>query len=370
MLDDAPQSPLDLLTALLGDSPDLRLLQDPVQGASIRESAGRHGVAPLVAWTARPHVGGSDREWCDRILMRSSVRYQRGLIELEQILGVLDKAGVECLTLKGPVLASRYYSPPFLRKPSLDIDLAVRREELRVAIHALEAEGYRGEFGLSEVLARSHHFGMIHGGGRPGVELHFRLSHGGYGIPVEEFFERAEVFQLASGREVRVLSPADELLHLVLHRAHGRFATLFHFYEIRKLWRGASAAVRAQAIQRAADHHFIGAFLLTDAGFRARWKEPLLPERTMAKTWLGGSIDQQLYAAFERLSEPGRELPLGVRLARRWLDLKLTDTPPDALRFLSRMLGVAWFQVWRAGWRTVRVNGPDRSREKPPAKQD
>jgi hypothetical protein len=349
--------PLDLLTALLNDPPDLSLLKDPAAWAAIRQNTARHGVGPLVAFVARSHfAAGPDREWCDRVLTNSWRKHLQGLADLETILQVLDRAAVPCLVLKGPVLALRHYEPPLLRKPSMDIDLAVKQVDLERAIAALARDGYEEEWPLAEALARSHHFEMAHAS-RPGVELHFRLSHGSYGIPVEEFFERAIPYRLPGGREVRVLSPADEILHLVLHRAHGRFATLFHFYEIRRLWKQATPAIREEALRRAAEHHFTGAFLLTDAGFRARWKEPLLSP-SVPRTWLDWRINERLYLQFEQLSDPGRSLPLGARLARRWLDLQLTDHPSDAARFVSRMLRVAWFQVQRSGWRTVHVKAP------------
>ena len=355
MLATATPSPLDLLTALLAEPPDLSILADPIAWAAVQRSVGRHGVGPLIAWTARPHLSGPDREWCDGVLTRSWRRHMQGLVDLKAILGILAEAAVPSLVLKGPVLASRYYEPAFLRKPSTDIDVAVKRRDLARAIAALEKHGYSGEWPLREALARSHHFAMEKAG-RPGVELHFRLSHGSHGIPVEEFFERAITYELPGGPPVQVLSPADEILHLVLHRAYGRFATLFHFYEIRKLWKAATPAVREETLRRAVEHHFAGVLALTDAGFRARWKEPFLPpDSPWAKTWLHGRINEELYFAFERLSDPGRELPVGVRLARRWLDLQLTDRPSDAARFAANMLGVAWFQLWRAGWRTVRV---------------
>jgi hypothetical protein len=350
-----PPSSLDLLTALLSDSPDLRILSDSAAWVLVRENAGRHGVAPLVASIARGHVSGSDREWCDRVLTTSWRRHSRSLVELESVLGILYDAGIPCLVLKGPVLALRHYAPPFLRKPSQDIDLAVKNHDLECAIEAFQKAGYAGVWSLEEQRARSHHFEMTQPE-RPGLELHFRLSHGAYGIPVDSFFDRAGVYTLPGGREVRVLSPADEILHLVLHRAYGRFATLFHFYEIRKLWRAASTAVRDEALQRAREHHFTGTFALTDAGFRARWKEPfLLPGSLLGHTWLHSRIPESLYYSFEQLSDPGRDLPLGARLSRRWIDFQLTDRPADAARFARVMIGVAWYQLWRGGWRTVKV---------------
>lgn len=350
-----PPTPLDLLTVLLADDAGIDVLGDPHSWASIKQNAGRHGVAPLVAWTARAHLAGAEREWCDRVLTASWKRHNRSLADLEGALDVLETAGIPCLVLKGPVLARRYYEPPFLRKPSQDIDLAVRNVDLERAIAAFGRTGYSGVWPLAEVRARSHHFELALAS-RPGIELHFRLSHGAYGIPVEEFFKRAIPYQVPGGREVQVLSPADEILHLVLHRAHGRFATLFHLYEIRKLWREASPAVREEAVRRAAEHHFAGAFALTDAGFRTRWKEPFLPQGVaLPGTWLRWRINEGMYDSFERLSEPGRELPLSARLARRWLDFQLTDRPADAARFAAILARVAWYQTWRRGWRTVRV---------------
>lgn len=355
-------APLDLLAALLGDAPDPALVRDAASWEAIRSNAVRYGVAPLVAFRARGWLTGAEREWCDQALTRSWRRHTRSLVELGEVLDVLAQAEVPCLVLKGPVAALRHYSPPVLRKPSMDIDLAVRDKDLERASAALARHGYAGERSLAEARARSHHYELA-AEGKPGIELHFRLSHGAYGIPVEEFFDRAELYDLPDGRSVHVLRPADEILHLVLHRAHGRFATLFHFHEIRQLWRAAGVEVQAEVLRLAEKHHFAGAFALTDAGFRARWKEPLLHDGLKLRpTWLAGRIDEKLYLEFERLSDPGRELPLGVRLGRRWIDLQLTDTPADAQRFLGALARVAWFQLWRGGWKTVRVGAGEKGR--------
>ena len=354
-------APLDLLTRFLADQAGLALLREPDSWIAIRKNARRHGVAPLVAWTARPHVTGSEREWCDSVLAASWRRHNISLADLETTVDVLKDAGIQCLAMKGPVLARRHYQPPFLRKPSLDIDLAVRNADLERAIVALAKTGYKGVWPLAEVRARSHHFELVAPRGeqnkRPGIELHFKLSHGAYGVPVEEFFERAITHVLQSGREVLALRPADELPPRPAPRSRALCHPV-HFYEIRKLWHAASPAVRDETLRLAAKHHFAGVFALTDAGFRARWNEPFLPgEPPWQQTWLNSRIDDRLYAAFERLSEPGRDLPLSARLARRWLDFQLTDRPADAMRFAGAMARVAWHQTWRKGWKTVRV-GP------------
>jgi hypothetical protein len=349
-----PLSPIAVLAALLGDPAHSELVSDPETWAAIKQHAPRHGVAQLVAFAARSHVPPSEREWCDRVLTRSWSRYTRSLIDLEHTLKILEAGEIQAITLKGPLLARRHYNPPFLRKPSADIDLAVRNSDLEKSCELFARAGYAPELPLAEARARSHHFALTHPD-RPSVELHFRLSHGAYGVPVEEFFARAVPSRLDNGSETLVLSPADEIFHLVLHRVHGRFATLFHLTEIRQLWAAADPAIRQETLRCAVEHHFAGAFVMTDVAFQVRWGERFLSDGDLPKTWLRSRINAELYREFEVLSDPGRELPLLARLGRRWIDFQITDRPADARRFAAIMLRVAWYQLRRRGWKTVKV---------------
>jgi hypothetical protein len=346
---------LSLLTRLVSEPPDLTVITNPVSWAIVKDNAGRHGVAPLVAFIARPHLSPAERVWCDRVLASSWNRHDQNLEHLEYILSILDDAGIPALALKGPLLARRYYQPAFLRKASGDLDLAVKKEDLERACEALAHTGYLPEPGMRESKAIGHHVALEHPS-RPTLELHFRLSHKGLGIPVSEFLDRAVPYSLPGGREARILSPADEILHLVLHRASGRFATLFHLYEVRRIWAAAPLRVRREAVRIAALHHFTGVFVMTDIAFRARWGEPMLtPDIPVEPTWLHWRLTESLYAEFERCADPGRELPLAIRLKRKWLDFQMTDHPADALRFTADMARIAWFQLLRKGWRTVKV---------------
>jgi Uncharacterised nucleotidyltransferase len=347
---------LHLLTRLLSEPPDLAVISDPDSWAIVKANAGRHGAAPLIAFIARPHVSQPDRAWCDRILVSSWKRHEQNLQHLDYVLSILDDAAIPALTLKGPVMACRYYQPAFLRKSSGDLDLALRKEDFDRACEALARAGYVPEAGIRESKAISHHI-ELHHPSRPTLELHFRLTHKALGVPVAEFLDRAAVFSLPGGRRARILCPADEILHLVLHRASGRFATLFHLYEVRKIWAAAPLEVRREAVQIAARHHFTGVFAMTDIAFRTRWGEGMLaPGLILEPTWLHWRMNGKLYDEFERCSDPGRELPLSIRLKRKWVDLQMTDRPGDALRFLAEMARIARFQLFRKGWRTVKVS--------------
>src|SRR5579863_4809468 len=52
--------PIDLLSPLLAEPPDLSALRDEPSWNRVREHAGRYGVAALVAHAARPHVSPAE----------------------------------------------------------------------------------------------------------------------------------------------------------------------------------------------------------------------------------------------------------------------------------------------------------------------
>ena len=277
------------------------------------------------------------------------------LAHLEFVLGVLARQGIPAISLKGPLLAQRYYSPPLLRKPSMDLDLAVAAGDIARACDALVAEGYDLNSTVRDAFSQSHHVTLSHAS-LPRVELHFRLSHAAVGIPVEEFFERTVAVRLPGGLEARVLGASDQLLHLALHLAHARFGTLFYLYEVRRVWRVESAEVRAEALRRAVAHRFCGVLRMIDVAFRVRWGEPFLePEAGVPRTWLNWCLTPGLYRRFEKWSLPGRKLSLGARLQGRWLDFLITDGLGDGLRLAALFGQTAAMQVAEMeAWRTRR----------------
>ncbi len=348
-----PVSHIDLLTPLLADNPDWSVLAGAEAWTTIKQQAGRFGVAQLIAYAVRSHVSGEDRAWCDRVLVEGWVRYERMLRYLEEIVALLDGAKVPTLCLKGPLLARRYCDPPFLRKPSIDLDLAVVERDLPRASQALTRMGYAPAIPIREAVRESHHLGLHHPS-RPYVELHFRLSHQACGIRVDELFDRAVTVSFPGGRETKVLGPADQLLHLILHLAQSRFGTLFHLYEIRKVSHAEPPEVVAEALERAVQQHYSGVVRMMDIAFRARWNEPFIPAGVVVpKTWLNRRLTPQLYRTFEEFSLPGREMSVADRMWARWLDFQLTDRPVDAWRAAAFFLETARYSVthrrlWKA----------------------
>jgi len=349
-------SHIDLLTPLLSDPPHLAVLRDAQAWSTIKEHAARYGVAALVAYAVRPHVSGADRAWCDQVLVESWMRHDRMLRHLDYLLGVFAAEDIPVLCLKGPLLARRYHNPPFLRKASMDLDLAVMTKDLPRACDALAAVGYTLTTPIREALREYHHVELDHPS-RPHLELHFRLSHRALGIPVEEMFDRAVASSIPGGREARVLGPADQLLHLILHLATSRFGTLFHLHEIRRVCRAEPAEVVVEAIRRAVRHHYGGVIRMMDAAFRSRWNESFIPAGAIVpKTWLNWRVTPKLYRAFEEFSLPGRRMSVTDRVRARWMDFQLTDRPTDALRAAIFFLETARYSVTRAAhWRAREI---------------
>ena len=189
----------------------------------------------MVAFLSRDRVSGDERAWCDRVLTRSWSQHNAALRQLAEIVGLLNDHRIPSLALKGPLLARRHYSPPFLRKTSGDLDLAVLPEDMEGAISNLKVAGYQMAVSLKEAMAIGHHL-VFRQAGRLPVEVHFRLSHGVLGLPVSEFFARAIPFPIPGGPVALVMDPVDELMHLVLHLVNDRFANLFHSWELKRMW--------------------------------------------------------------------------------------------------------------------------------------
>jgi hypothetical protein len=329
----------------------------------VKETAPSLGVATHVAHAARPHVAGEERAWCDRVLLQSWQRHDQSLAELDSVLAILDEAGIPAISLKGPLLARRHYQPYFLRKPSSDIDLAVKDKDLERARDVFIRAGYSPLESIREARAQGRHLVASHPSRRP-VELHFRLSHGRLGVPVEEFFDRAVTAQMPSGKSALILGPADELMHLILHFAHRHKESHFlpALYEVRHVWTSAPAAPRQEALNRAAAHRFAGAVAITDLACQSVWGTPLLgPDVDAPKTWLHPWINAKLYRDFERhCAIPSARLTPAERLRGRWLEFRLTDTPLDTFRVLKLVMLSFWF--W-AGRRFRRTGRPTPSRD-------
>ena len=181
----------------------------PLLGERIVELAGDRAPASFVEATGEAIRAGAELD---------------GLLELLtiQMIDALEAAGIPSMLLKGPALGRALYGKPG-RRPSADIDLLVRAEDLNGAVEVAERLGYRD---LEPY--------------RPGKRLpllHRRLVHQQPGLPVLELHWRVHWYEQLFSREMLLRSspggpignraiPADELTGLLLFYARDGFVDL------------------------------------------------------------------------------------------------------------------------------------------------
>lgn len=150
--------------------------------------------------------------------------------ELFRLLGKFFAAGVEAMAVKGPVLSTRAYGNPGMRRYE-DLDLLVRHKDILRFTELLMAEGYEPKVSVGEIRA-----GKVPGeylfkwpGTVRRIELHTEetLRYFPRGLPVEKLFAR-RVHESIDGHGVPALCMEDELVLVCVHNAK-------HFWE-RLMW--------------------------------------------------------------------------------------------------------------------------------------
>ena len=185
----------------------------------------RHpGGGKLLAPLLRGALQNSDADVDDRLLTylrTAAVREELRAKEYRQIcaeaLHVLAEAGLPVVLLKGAALAETVYPDPHLRH-SRDIDLLVREPDLGRASSILSRLNFRvmQQAGAPNGI-QSY---LVHGSGLPLI-LHatlFQFPH--YNSTLSDVWERSER-QVVLDAPIRVLSPADQLLHVCAHASTG-----------------------------------------------------------------------------------------------------------------------------------------------------
>ncbi len=153
---------------------------------------------------------------------RQTLVTNRGLQrEQEAVLSALAARGVAAIPVKGIALAARYYGDLALR-PIHDIDLLVRRGQVRQAGRIFEDLGYlplRGRSRLGNFVAQVEADLSFAKDGAAMIELHWELTHRpAYrgGLSASDAWRRSQMTEL-HGRTIRQLSTGDELRFLCVH---------------------------------------------------------------------------------------------------------------------------------------------------------
>lgn len=188
-------------------------------------------LTPVLSHKVVPDAPDWFRERCQRDLRENQARHLLLYRQLEDLLGAFNRAGVEVMVVKGPVVADRCYANPSWR-PMVDIDLVVRPEAWAASLEVLKAEGFEAESSdwsdLTEALTGQVALLKAMGPAVAAVELHRdlrilseRLSVRGE-VDMARAWAEARPYELGASRAL-TLGPEDAIAYASTHWAQHHF---------------------------------------------------------------------------------------------------------------------------------------------------
>jgi Uncharacterised nucleotidyltransferase len=215
----------------------------------VSHMASVQAVMPLVYRYLTSELGGTlpaeATSGLRRAFYGNSVRNLHVARELVRLATLLEQGGVEPLALKGPALAMAAYSAVTMRQFN-DLDLLVRKGEVRRAADILLAAGYAPLAGYSVAdLDRpgAYEIAMTRAGALMEIDLHWRLIPPYFPLALdsEDLWRRAVRIEV-EGAPVRTVAPADHLLYLCAHGAKHGWQALGGICDLAELIRATSRA--------------------------------------------------------------------------------------------------------------------------------
>lgn len=200
---------------------------------SILVMARQHRLEPLLHWQLRnrPPLAPVPQLIAAELAAEFRAQTLRSLELRGVIIGIqrcLRERRIDAVFLKGAFLAFQVYPHPALR-PLRDLDILVRRQDGVAAFDALKCAGFTRLSAAAgdpaaAALYRKHLPPLASKSGSVLVELHTRLfeTHGDRGSAPGELADEPAVwnrriFADEGTARVAYLSPADQLLHVMVH---------------------------------------------------------------------------------------------------------------------------------------------------------
>ncbi len=207
----------------------IEILRGPVDWALFRNLAIKNGILPLCSHRllsiAHGQIPPDEITYFNDVLLASKDSNLRLTWKLIECLDLLDKNGIDALTLKGPVLALQAYGDLNLRH-FIDLDILVRRNDLPKAYQILARSGYTPTMivdsrQLKFLVNSDNHFSFIRQGDT--FELHWEIGpyENIHPLTQELVWQNLTTFRVYE-KEIYTLSPENTIFYTSLHGAkHG-----------------------------------------------------------------------------------------------------------------------------------------------------
>jgi len=226
----------------------------------VLDSARRHGVAPLVYRELRIAPDGLVPADALAAFHQYNIENTRRCLLLtgwlRRVVDRLQRAGVQAVPYKGPVLAALAYGALGARQAG-DLDLLIDPGNLAAARDALEADGFRPQVPLKgwqerQLVRSAHPYGLVRDGAGVVLELHWSVSprslSSGLGTALPR--ERLEEVTVAGTRFLTL--PVDVLLVvLCVHGAKHVWERLGWIVDVAELIAGHPTLDWASVLARA-----------------------------------------------------------------------------------------------------------------------
>ncbi|MFO0698136.1 MAG: nucleotidyltransferase family protein [Nitrospira sp.] len=190
------------------------LLRTDLDWAYILQTAGRHGVTPLLSRSLQT-ISPNDvpQAILEQLQHHSRANAAHNLFltnELLKILKLLEAHVIPALPYKGPLLTASIYGNLALRDFA-DLDILVHEQNYQQAQRLLSTHGYQ------PLNAFEQESTFLDGSGRVTVDLHKRMTSREFPSPLqfEQIWKRRQQTTILSTK-VPTLSPEDTLLMLAI----------------------------------------------------------------------------------------------------------------------------------------------------------
>lgn len=294
-------STIDLLLALCVGEPDAAaqariaaLSAQTIDWQRLSQLAALHGVVglarrTLTALDAQASVPAQPWQALEAAATQIAFDGMLHLRETARMVAALAQAGIDPLLLKGQALADLLYGDPLLR-PSGDIDLLIRQEEMSAAQQALAAVGYVPQSGawLDYQLRHSYHISLwreVMPGRRVLLELHWDLGPRNlFGYDLAAWRRQAQTFTLAGvPAALRRFAPDDQLLHLALHMRKHRYVGLRWLVDMAELLRRFQATLDWPYLAAAAQQAGLRTLLYTSGALASQFLAAPAPQEWLRR---------------------------------------------------------------------------------------
>ena len=203
-----------------------RLIREGIDWPYLIEASSRHGLSPLLYkyFESNP-VEGVPKDILDRLRGRFRNNILWNLARTRELLRLLDlfnQEGIQAIPYKGPVLSMIAYGDLSLRQFD-DLDIFVRRDQVKRVMDLLSNEGYPVDFTLTPrqegfYLRSKCEYSLFHQATRIFLEIQWEVLPRYFFVPMEtgDLFTRLRPVAL-SGKEVMTFCPEDLMIILCIH---------------------------------------------------------------------------------------------------------------------------------------------------------